>query len=166
MFLVKKEVGNQNFRSISLKLTELWHLMSYMGARPYMGARTKLDLLNAPDWPNCNIFWWNLFYMINRHKLHIIVELELFIYQNIDLRAKKPQYFNKIAIISKREFWKTRDGKIQTPRFFEFFSKFFLQLMHKTCALLLSELDFWFKPLFPFYSHGNAKFANFTLPWE
>ena len=93
VFLVKKEVGNQNFRSISLKLTELWHLMSYMGARPYMGARTKLDLLNAPDWPNCNIFWWNLFYMINRHKLHIIIELELFIYQNIDLRAKKPQYF-------------------------------------------------------------------------
>ena len=65
------------------------------------------------------------------------------IYQNIDLRAKKPQILDKIVIISKQEFWKTWDGKIQTPpRFFEFFSKFFLQLMHKDGGLLRSELDF------------------------
>ena len=38
------------------------------------------------------------------------------------------------------------------------FSKFFLQLLHKTYGLLCSEADFRFRPLFPFYSQktGNV----------
>ena len=128
VFLVKKEVGNQNFRSISLKLTELWHQY----ACPYMGTHAKFDFLITPDWPNYNIFWiwWNLFYMIKGHKLHIIVELKSFVSTKLliwDSEDQKSSKSYKIAIISKREYWKTEDGKIQTPpRFFEFFSKFFL----------------------------------------
>ena len=155
MFLVKKEVGNQNFRSISLKLTELWHQY----ACPYMGAHAKFDFLIAPDWPNYNSFWWNLFYMINRHKLHIIVEQELCIYQTVDLRTKKAQNLTKLRLSQNGNIEKLRMGKFKllSPRFFKFFSRMFLQLMHKTCAMLRSELDFWFRPLFPFYSRGSEK---------
>ena len=53
--------------------------------------------------------------MINRHKLHIIVEQELCIYQNVDLRTKKAQKVYKIVIISKREILFVADAQDLCP---------------------------------------------------
>ena len=40
---------------------------------PYMGAHPIFDYILALKWSNFNIFTWDLFYMINMHKLHITV---------------------------------------------------------------------------------------------
>ena len=58
----------------------------------------------APEWLNFKIFWWILFYIINRYKIHIIVELELYCSINVGLRSKKPLKFQKNTIISKLQF--------------------------------------------------------------
>ena len=51
---------------IGWKMTELWALTRC----PNMGADTILALKSALKWANINIFQWDLFYMISRHKLH------------------------------------------------------------------------------------------------
>ena len=79
----------------------------------YMGAHAKFDILIAPDWPNYNIFGWDLFFMIKRHKLHIIVEQELCIYQNVDLRTKKPQNFTKLGLSQNGNFEKCQLQKLK-----------------------------------------------------
>ena len=48
------------------KMTELWA----KNTCPYMGARTILDYNSALKWVDFNIFAWNLFYKIHRHKTH------------------------------------------------------------------------------------------------
>ena len=58
----------------------------------------------APEWLNFNIFWWILFYIINRYKIHIIGELELYFSINFGLRSEKPLKFQKNVIISKSQF--------------------------------------------------------------
>ena len=163
MFLVKKEVGNQNSRSISLKLTELWHQY----ACPYMGAHAKFDLLIAPDWPNYNIFWWNLFYMINRHKLHIIVEQELCIYQNVDLRTKKAQNFTKLRLSQNGNFEKCQLQKLKRLLGFLIFScNFFCSCSTRPSDSLPWSSIFELGPcsrliptgvekIYFFHSHGN-----------
>ena len=54
-------------------MTESWakNVCPFMGAHPYF------DLIMAPECPKCNIFTWDLVYMINRHKLHITAKVEL-----------------------------------------------------------------------------------------
>ena len=54
-------------------MTELWA----KNVCPYMGMHPNFDLIMAPECPKCNIFTWDLFYMINRHKLHITAKVEL-----------------------------------------------------------------------------------------
>ena len=69
-------------------MTELWA----KNACPYIGALTILDYNSALKWANFNIFARNLFYMIYRHKTHIIAKLigDKIVY----LSAKKPPKFN------------------------------------------------------------------------
>ena len=51
--------------------------------------------------------------MINRHKLHIIVEQELCIYQNVDLRTKKAQNFTKLRLSQNGNFEKCQLQKLK-----------------------------------------------------
>ena len=52
------------------------------------------------------IIFMGPFYMVNRHKLHIIAEFEHCNYKNVDPKAKKPPKFHLIAIILVRDFSK------------------------------------------------------------
>ena len=42
-----------------------------------MATRPIFDYILALEWANFNIFTWDLFYMIDMHKLHLIAKLEL-----------------------------------------------------------------------------------------
>ena len=55
---------------IGPKMTELWA----KNVCPYMVAHPIFDYILALKWANTNIFTWDLFYMINMHKVHIIGE--------------------------------------------------------------------------------------------
>ena len=57
------------FFEIGPNITELWA----KNVCPYMGVHPIFDYILALKWSNFNIFTWDLFYMINRHKLHIII---------------------------------------------------------------------------------------------
>ena len=54
-------------------MTELWA----KNVCPYMVTRPIFDYILALEWANFNIFTWDLFYMIDMHKLHLIAKLEL-----------------------------------------------------------------------------------------
>ena len=45
-----------------------------------MGATPYFDIIMPAKCPNFNTFGWNLFYMINRPKLHIDAKLEVYKY--------------------------------------------------------------------------------------
>ena len=51
--------------------------------------------------------------MINSHKLHIIVEQQLCIYQNVDLRTKKPQNLTKLRLSQNGNFEKCQLQKLK-----------------------------------------------------
>ena len=57
---------------IGLKVTKLWPKC----ACPYMDARANFDRFMALEWPDYNIFAWNLFYMISTLELHHISKFQ------------------------------------------------------------------------------------------
>ena len=57
---------------IGPKMTKLWTKTRC----PYMGVQANFGYFCAIEWPNSNIFQWNLFYMISTLKLHHIPKFQ------------------------------------------------------------------------------------------
>ena len=115
IFLLPSAAGSwEKIFGIGLKLTEL----RAKTVCPYMGGGPYFDLIMATECPKYNIFWWNLFYMLDRHKLHIIAKYQLSNYWNGHLRPKKPLKIHKTGDISVCD--KAKTGLAQKPKAFSF----------------------------------------------
>ena len=99
----------------------------------------------APEWLNFNIFWWILFYIINRYKIHIIVELELYCSINVGLRPEKPLKFQKNVIISKSQFLISDVVKMTTSHVFFNISSWNFGNMLRTVFAAYLKSGFWKK---------------------